>query len=597
MNVVGLNNWKLLKRLLLFLLILSNACVGLAQPVNVLSKTDNGQHALKFEVLPNRSYTFNQVLNDKSLKFLNTDTLSSSTSYWLKLIVFNPLDERVVFNLTAFPNYDNTLYHYNALRKKWIAHRSGYTSNKPPQLQGIHPYALDGLKQDTIYININVNSPHVARTWFQALVLLTPRDVAERSTQHIFTAWLVGTVILLLFFLNNLYIYISFNDKTIIYYLIIQLSGMVYLTTYGYFFDLILPCKPFSFMLVNRVFFYNWNILLQHVAIVGIFYGFIQLTRSYLNTKIVLPLYDKLLKYGLNIYMSLSLTIALINCSGFLIEHQILIYDNAYCLLLLSGVLCTCVVGYQRKLPNTGSFLAANILPLFFTACVAIYNIFISTGGDNNYWMPVLAAASQALGFSVALVTRTRAIRDSLLASELESRQLAFDLKEVAYQNELKEKELQKANADIKTQAYQNELLHERVAAHQRELASSTLFMVQKNELLTHLKSQISELKRSDRYHAGKNLDGMIALLENNTQLDTEWDKFKMHFEQVHPDFFSNIKKQHPSLTQKETRLYAYFEMKLSHKEIAVLLDIDQASVRRAKTRLLKKMSSAPGTD
>ena len=41
----------------------------------------------------------------------------------------------------------------------------------------------------------------------------------------------------------------------------------------------------------------------------------------------------------------------------------------------------------------------------------------------------------------------------------------------------------------------------------------------------------------------------------------------------------------------KETRLYAYLHMKLSHKEIAALLSIDPASVRRAKTRLYTKMA------
>ena len=47
----------------------------------------------------------------------------------------------------------------------------------------------------------------------------------------------------------------------------------------------------------------------------------------------------------------------------------------------------------------------------------------------------------------------------------------------------------------------------------------------------------------------------------------------------------------------KGKRLYTYFHMELGHKEIAALLAIDQASVRRAKTRLYKKMGIAVGKD
>jgi len=208
--------------------------------------------------------------------------------------------------------------------------------------------------------------------------------------------------------------------------------------------------------------------------------------------------------------------------------------------------------------------------------------------------MPVSAIISQAFSFSLALVSRTKTIGTELQKKEIESSRLAFDLKEIALRHRLKEKEVQQANADIEAQKYHNELLQERVEVHRRELATSALFMVQKNELLTRLKVQIKELKRSDRYNAGKSLEEMIGILENNSELDATWQKFRMQFEQVHPNFFENLKTQHPNLTQKEIRLYTYFEMNLSHKEIAALSDIDQASVRRAKTRLLKKMSD-PG--
>jgi len=62
-------------------------------------------------------------------------------------------------------------------------------------------------------------------------------------------------------------------------------------------------------------------------------------------------------------------------------------------------------------------------------------------------------------------------------------------------------------------------------------------------------------------------------------------------FEQVHPNFFKELQAKYPSLTKNELRLYSYFHINLGTKEIASLLNIDPASVSRAKTRLYKKMA------
>jgi DNA-binding CsgD family transcriptional regulator len=80
--------------------------------------------------------------------------------------------------------------------------------------------------------------------------------------------------------------------------------------------------------------------------------------------------------------------------------------------------------------------------------------------------------------------------------------------------------------------------------------------------------------------------------LQTNLHLDEDWTKFKLHFEKVHPHFFEEMQAKYPTLTKNELRLLSYFHINLTTKEIATLLNIDPASVRRAKTRLFKKMSA-----
>lgn len=585
-----------IKNLLLLAVILLNSFLAWSEPLKFAAIHGN-QQLKDVWVLQDNGYEFETVLTNKALQFRKTDLLTGAPAYWLKVILYNPSYQPADFNILVNPDFENTLYSYSPLVKKWNERSFGNENTIRLSAQTGPSYQVGGLQHDTLYIKVNVNAPHTSTKVYHLKVSIVPKAVIDHRTLNSLIAWVVGTVVLLLFFLNNLYLYLSFKDKTIIYYLIMQLSGIFYLASTHSTFSTILMHGHFSSLLeADHYRFYSIDHLVMHLSIIALFYGLIQLTRSYLNTRNILPVWDRLLSYGLNAYTALTFVLIAVNVTGNYIESYTLVYDNVFCLLLILSVVGVSIISYKRKAPAAGQFLLANILSLTFLSAFTLYNIFLTTDRHFNHWLPVLAACSQALSFSVALVTRTKTIGNKLLAKEIESRELAFDLKEIAYQNQLKEKEIKQNNADIKMQRYQNEILHDRVEAHQRELASSTLFMVKKTELLTQLKSQLKALKRSDTDKIGKNLDSMLAMLENNNQLDLEWDKFKLHFEQVHPNFFEDLRKKHPSLTQKETRLYAYFQMNLSHKEIATLLDIDPASVRRAKTRLLKKMSGNAST-
>lgn len=347
----------------------------------------------------------------------------------------------------------------------------------------------------------------------------------------------------------------------------------------------------FSHLLGNEVYYYSITKLFNHIAILIIFFGLIKLTRSYLKTELHLPLEDRMLKYAFDAYFVFSIISATINMAGYYVDLYLWTYDNIFCAILVSMVIYTSIKAYIKKLPLAEPYLLANLLPLSFTLCIPLYHLLVTGDYTANFLLPVCAVVGQALGFSVALVTRTRAVQETLKIKEIESRQLEFDMKEMAYINKLNTLEMAEMSATMTLEKTRSEHLQQRLELNQRELASSTLNMVQKSEMLASLREQLQKLNWMDRYHTKKNVEELNQLLDNNIKLDNDWDKFKLHFEQVHPHFFDNLKNEHPSLTAREIRLYTYLEMKLSHKEIAVLLDIDQASVRRAKTRLLKKMN------
>lgn len=574
-----------LKNTILQILLLLLASPLLAQTAHTLGDTAS----VRIAVLPDQNYSFGRLLKDSSLQFRQTDSLIGAQKYWLRVIVRNPEAHVEKYILSVFPNKYTTLYSYDRERNVWTSHLNSLGNENYNGFLGRHPFHISGFSKDTLYVALDASGPNIVKDRFKARLSFTKQEAAAKIRQSVKTAWLLGMVVLLIFFFNNLFVYFGIKERPLIYYLMMQFGAMLYISSYWNF----LFKKPviFSHLLGNEVYFYGITKLFNHIAVVIIFFGLIKLTRSYLRTEVHLPEEDKILKYAFDAYFVFSLISAAINISGHQVDLYLWKYDNICCAILVSTVIYTSIKAYVKKLPLAEPYLLANLLPLSFTLCIPIYHLLVTGDYMANYLLPVFAVVAQALGFSVALVTRTRAVQEALKIKEIEGRQLEFDMKEIAYVNKLNALEMAEMNATMSLEKTRSEHLQQRLELNQRELASATLNMVQKSELLASLREQLQKLNWMDRYHTKRNIEELNQLLDNNIKLDNDWDKFKLHFEQVHPNFFENLKKEHPSLTAREIRLYTYFEMKLSHKEIAVLMEIDQASVRRAKTRLLKKMN------
>ena len=175
----------------------------------------------------------------------------------------------------------------------------------------------------------------------------------------------------------------------------------------------------------------------------------------------------------------------------------------------------------------------------------------------------------------------------------MEAKELSIQNKEIGWTNQLIAAENKQILADIELEKSKNENLELKLEMNNQKLISSTLYITQKNEMLEDLKIQISKLSSAENDKNNTLIKEIKSIINSNLILDASWETFKVHFEQVHPDYFRDLETQYPNLTQNEIRLSAYLHINLSNKEIAALLNIDPASVRKAKTRLNKKINEA----
>jgi len=137
-------------------------------------------------------------------------------------------------------------------------------------------------------------------------------------------------------------------------------------------------------------------------------------------------------------------------------------------------------------------------------------------------------------------------------------------------------------------QEIENERLNHELDLKKRELATHTLHIIQKNELLENLENKVKELKQKDSSH-GSSYSEITRMINSNRLIDKDWDNFKSVFEQVHQDFFTKLQSLYSNISSNELRMAAMMKMNLNSKEMASILNITPDSVKKARYRMRKK--------
>ncbi|MBD2701467.1 hypothetical protein IC229_12520 [Spirosoma sp. BT702] len=117
-------------RTLLFVTLLLLWKLAMAQLANTL-KDSSTLFLRAYDVMPDRNYTFEQILTDTSIRLVANDSLLpyEATRYWLKLTIANSFDYAEPYHLIVEPDVNNTLYYVDASTKKWISTQAGASSH------------------------------------------------------------------------------------------------------------------------------------------------------------------------------------------------------------------------------------------------------------------------------------------------------------------------------------------------------------------------------------------------------------------------------------------------------------------------------------
>ena len=131
-----------------------------------------------------------------------------------------------------------------------------------------------------------------------------------------------------------------------------------------------------------------------------------------------------------------------------------------------------------------------------------------------------------------------------------------------------------------------------------RELATSAIYITQKNKILAMVKKEITHFMQDhQKFMTKRDFVKILKSIDDSVQFDNDWHSIKIHFEKIHPEFFETLRKRYKNLTPGDHKLCSLLKMNLKTKEIAQILKITPESTEIARIRLRKKLKLPKSTN
>lgn len=151
----------------------------------------------------------------------------------------------------------------------------------------------------------------------------------------------------------------------------------------------------------------------------------------------------------------------------------------------------------------------------------------------------------------------------------------------------IKNREMQKV-AKLKLEAQELESKRD-----QEALQSFTKDLVQKNKAIRSLTDQLVSKENEIKQLQNSKNEELEELSEIRILTDEDWQRFKLLFDKVYPQFFSRLNVSDLNFTKGEKRLLALTRLDMENSQIADALGISTESVSKSRFRLKKKLEGS----
>ena len=137
---------------------------------------------------------------------------------------------------------------------------------------------------------------------------------------------------------------------------------------------------------------------------------------------------------------------------------------------------------------------------------------------------------------------------------------------------------------------YEREKMLSDLENKNRELATTTMYIVKKNEKLIEVRNMMIELKEHISPDNKSRFTDILESIDDDLKNQDNWESFELNFNLIHNNFIARLIEEYPSLSHNDVKICAYMRMNLSSKEIANLLNITPKSLETNRVRMRKRM-------
>lgn len=179
-----------------------------------------------------------------------------------------------------------------------------------------------------------------------------------------------------------------------------------------------------------------------------------------------------------------------------------------------------------------------------------------------------------------------RSKRGAMKMKELKEKELTEQKKLFDEETQAKKREIK----ELKNQQLQYELRHK-----SQELASSTMNLIRKNEILLEIIETLNKTsedirKSGDPHSIISRLTKVERKIRQNIENDNNWKRFEENFDLVYENYLKRLGESYPELNITDKKICAYIKMDLSSKDMAPLLNMSVRSIETNRYRIRKKM-------
>ena len=413
----------------LYIIFLVMATLSVKAQVDHYIETDQFSKLDTVAILIDNNYSFQEVLSNDDLEFTKKTTISVKdiSHYWIKCNVATSFAYDKRFSIWTNPMFDSELYYFDEDNKKWQSQRGGYLI---ADFASIPKYISCIFKADeptTIYIKVNVKDINHSENELETSIYFQNESIIKANLKKDFNVWLITIAIVLAFLMYNLYWYVLIREKVYLYYLIILIGGIVYITSSSFFMHYFVSVKSINAVILtdhsirHKLPFFIHTLFGAAVVI----FGFVQFTRAYLKVKNNFPKWDKFLKYSLLFFLIIQVLYMMaeyfrwINPSNELVPTA----NNLIILFILVLILIIGFKGYTKKTRESIYFLKALFLPIIIMLGLLIS--MMSTGDNTGLKiLPNLAILSITITFAIALVAKVNLIKKELSTEKFEKQSI-----------------------------------------------------------------------------------------------------------------------------------------------------------------------------